>query len=139
MPCRLLTTGSWPDYCSLLFVGVALLTPWLLSLFYPVQALASASLQARLTELAGKASIRTGSIYEWRISGRTRKANALVAGVGRARPILVTDTLIKTLSEEEVEALVAHELGHCALHHTSKRVALQCLTFFVSLAHDMSG
>src|SRR5258708_5599578 len=115
--------------CSLLFLGTASLTPWLLSLFYPVQPLGSDTLRARLTQLAGEAGVSTGSIYEWHISGRTRKANALVAGIGRARRILVTDTLLNALSEEEVESLVAHELGHCALHHTSKRVALQCLTF----------
>ncbi len=115
--------------CSLLFLGVGELTPWLLSLFYAVEPLASDSLRTKLAVLADKAGIPAGKIYEWQISGRTRKANALVAGIGGGRRILVTDTLLNTLSEEEVEALVAHELGHYALHHTTKRVALQCLSF----------
>jgi STE24 endopeptidase len=70
-----------------------------------------------------------GTIYEWRISGRTRQANALVTGVGAARRILLTDTLISGLSEQEVEAMVAHELGHCAHHHIAKKLLLQGIVF----------
>jgi STE24 endopeptidase len=114
---------------ALLFLGINRSLPWILSLFYPVVPLADGSLNERLARLATKAGIRARTILEWRISGRTRQANALVTGIGATRRILLTDTLISALSEEEVEALVAHEFGHCALHHAAKRLILQGLVF----------
>jgi len=68
-----------------------------------------------------------GTIYEWRIAESTRRANALVTGIGSAD--IATDTLISALSEDEVDAIVAHELGHCALHHVRARLLLQSLIF----------
>jgi STE24 endopeptidase len=114
---------------SLLFMAVNRSLPWILSFFYPVLPLSKSSLQERLTRLASKAHLRVGTIYEWRISGTTRRANALVTGIGSARRILLTDTLISSLSEDEVDAIVAHELGHCALHHVRARLLLQSLVF----------
>lgn len=116
---------------ALLFLGINRSLPWILSLFYPVVPLADGSLKERLARLANKAGMRARAILEWRISGRTRQANALVTGIGATRRILLTDTLISALSEEEVEALVAHEFGHCALHHVAKRLILQGLVFSV--------
>jgi len=117
--------------CSFLFVAVNRSLPWILSLFYPVLPLSDNSLKEKLTSLAAKARIQAGTIYEWRISERTRGANALVTGVGSARRILLTDTLISGLSEDEIEAIVAHELGHCALHHVRARLLLQSLIFII--------
>jgi len=114
---------------SFLFMAVNRSLPWILSFFYPVLPLANKSLQERLTQLASKAHLRVGTIYEWRISETTRRANALVTGVGSARRILLTDTLISSLTEDEVDAIVAHELGHCALHHVRARLLLQSLIF----------
>lgn len=115
--------------CSLLFLGLIRFFPWLMSLFYPVTPLRNDSLRQRLDRLVIKAGIRIETIYEWRISGRTRRANALVAGIGTGLRILLTDTLVTELTEDEVEAIVGHELGHCALHHVNKRVALQSVMF----------
>jgi STE24 endopeptidase len=114
---------------SFLFMAANRSLPWILSFFYPVLPLANKSLQERLTQLASKAHLRVGTIYEWRISETTRRANALVTGVGSARRILLTDTLIHSLTEDEVDAIVAHELGHCALHHVRARLLLQSLIF----------
>jgi STE24 endopeptidase len=114
---------------SFLFMAVNRSLPWILSFFYPVLPLSNKSLQERLTRLAAKAHLRVGTIYEWHISESTRRANALVTGIGSARRILLTDTLISALSEDEVDAIVAHELGHCALHHIRARLLLQSLIF----------
>jgi STE24 endopeptidase len=114
---------------SFLFMAVNRSLPWILSFFYPVLPLANKSLQERLTQLAAKAHLRVGTIYEWRISETTRRANALVTGIGSARRILLTDTLMSSLTEDEVDAIVAHELGHCALHHVRARLLLQSLIF----------
>jgi len=119
---------------ALLFLLIHRSFPWILSLFYPIVPLSDEALRKGIARLAAKAGVRTGTIFEWRISDRTRQANALVTGVGAARRILLTDTLISRLSPEEVEAIVAHELGHCALHHVTKRFLLQGVIFTVLLA-----
>jgi len=130
--------------CSFLLMAINRSLPWFLSLFYPVLPLSNKLLQERLARLASKARFHVGTIYEWRISERTRGANALVTGVGSARRILLTDTLISGLSEDEVEAIVAHELGHCALHHIRAKLLLQSLTFVaifyvinLAVSHDL--
>jgi STE24 endopeptidase len=114
---------------SCLFMTISRSLPWLLSLFYPVVPVSNKALEERLTRLAAKARVPVGIIYEWHISERTRGANALVTGIGSARRILLTDTLISGLSEDELEAIVAHELGHCVLHHIRDKLLLQCLIF----------
>jgi STE24 endopeptidase len=116
-------------FCALLFLGVVSALPWLLSFFYPVAPLGDDALHERLVRLGDKAGTRFGKILEWRISARTRQANALVSGIGGARRILVTDTLLSELTPEEVEAIIAHELGHCALHHIAKRAVLRWVLF----------
>jgi STE24 endopeptidase len=115
--------------CAVLSLITDRLLPYLLALFYPVLPLADVALRDRLNRLTNKANVRVGSIFEWHISGRTRQANAMVSGIGKTRRILLTDTLISELSQEEVEAIVAHELGHCALHHIAKRVIFQGMIF----------
>ena len=114
---------------TLIFLSTTATLPWVLSQFYPLTPLLNTSLRERLTRLADKAGLQLGTIYEWHISGRTRQANALVSGVGAARRILLTDTLMSELSEDEVEAIVAHEFGHCALRHILKRTLLKFLIF----------
>jgi STE24 endopeptidase len=114
---------------TLLFLSITATLPWILSRFYPLTLLRDTSLCERLTSLAGKAGLQLGTVYEWHISGRTRQANALVTGVGAARRILLTDTLMSELSNDEVEAIVAHEFGHCALRHIWKRTLLKFLIF----------
>ena len=110
---------------AILMLAITRSFPWILSLFYPVVPLENQPLRERLLALANKAGMNAGTIFEWRISARTRQANAMVAGIGAARRILLTDTLIAELTEEEVEAMVAHEFGHCALHHVAKRLIFQ--------------
>jgi STE24 endopeptidase len=118
---------------SLLFMAFSRSLPWVLSFFYPVVPITDKNLQERITLLAAKARLRIGVLYEWRISERTRRANALVTGMGSVRRILLTDTLISELSEDEMDAIVAHELGHCALHHVRARLLLRSFVFVLSM------
>ena len=57
-------------------------------------------------------------VYEIQLNNDTRKANALVAGLGQNRRIFVGDTLLNSCSGEEIEAVFAHEAGHVRLCHT---------------------
>jgi STE24 endopeptidase len=94
-------------------VGLANLAPvLLLPLFYTVKPLERDTLRHRLLALADRAGARVLGAYEWGLAAKTRKANAALAGLGRTRRILVSDTMLAQYSEEEIEVVLAHELAH---------------------------
>jgi STE24 endopeptidase len=98
---------------SALLVLLAQLAPvLLLPLVYQITPLDRAPLAARLLALAERAGTRVLGVFEWRMSDRTRKANAALAGLGRTRRILVSDTLLAEHSDDEIEVILAHELAH---------------------------
>jgi STE24 endopeptidase len=96
-----------------IMVGLAQLAPVLLMpLFYDFKPLDRPELVQRLVALADRAGARVFGVFEWRLSDRTRKANAALAGIGRTRRILLSDTLLAEHSDEEIEVILAHELAH---------------------------
>jgi STE24 endopeptidase len=84
----------------------------LFPLFYEVRPLEREELRARLLALAERAGTPVVDAFQWRIGDRTTKANAALVGVGRTRRILVSDTLLAGHSDDEIEAVFAHELAH---------------------------
>jgi Zn-dependent protease with chaperone function len=84
----------------------------LLPIFYRVKPLERESLRQRLLRLAERAGARVLGVYEWGMGEKTRKANAALAGLGRTRRILVSDTMLAEYSDDEIEVVLAHELAH---------------------------
>jgi STE24 endopeptidase len=98
---------------AIIIVGLTNLAPvLLLPLFYTVKPLNRETLRARLLALAERAGARVLGAYEWGLAEKTKKANAALAGVGRTRRILVSDTMLAEYSEDEIEVVLAHELAH---------------------------
>ena len=98
---------------AVLIVGLTNLAPVvLLPLFFRVKPLDRDVLRARLLELAERAGARVVGAYEWGLAEKTRKANAALAGLGRTRRILVSDTMLAEYSDDEIEVVLAHELAH---------------------------
>jgi len=98
-------------------VGLSTLAPVLiLPLFYQLTPLDDAELVKRLTRLAQRAGTRVKGAYTLDFSSRTTAANAGLMGLGRTRRIVVGDTLQDNYTAEEIESLLAHELGH-HVHH----------------------
>jgi STE24 endopeptidase len=71
-----------------------------------------AELVRRLSALAERAGTRVSGVFRFDMSRRTRAANAALAGLGNTRRILLGDTLLAEFSVDEVETIIAHELGH---------------------------
>lgn len=84
----------------------------ILPLFFKVQPLADPPLAQRLEELAHRAGTRVRGIFTASFSSKTTASNAGLVGLGPTRRIIVSDTLLQQYSPEEIEAVVAHELGH---------------------------
>ncbi len=101
----------------LLFFNVILanLAPVLLMpLFYKFVPLEEehADLVARLLNLTERAGTRVRGVYKFDMSRRTKAANAAITGLGNTRRIILGDTLIEEFTPDEIETVLAHELGH---------------------------
>jgi STE24 endopeptidase len=66
----------------------------------------------RLMKLAEKANTKVKGVYKFDMSRRTKSANAALTGIGNTRRIVLGDTLINEFTPDEIEAVLAHELGH---------------------------
>jgi len=134
-PERWWLTGAF-TFAAIL-VGLAQLSPvLLLPLFYDFVPLNRPELVNRLVALANRAGARVVGVFEWRLSDRTRKANAALAGIGRTRRILLSDTLLAEHSDEEIEVILAHELAHHVHRDIWSAIALETVLiaagFFVA-------
>jgi STE24 endopeptidase len=122
---------------SVILVVFAQLTPvLLLPLFYESKPLDRPSLVSRLVALAERAGAHVLGVFELRVSDKTRKANAALAGVGRTRRILLSDTLLAEHSDDEIEVILAHELAHHVHRDIVKAIVLE--TALITLGFYLS-
>jgi len=84
----------------------------LMPLFNRFQPLRDERLAARVRALAARSGVRISDVYEMDMSRQSEKPNAMFTGLGNTKRIVLGDTLLAGFSEDEVEAVVAHELGH---------------------------
>lgn len=104
----------------LLSAGFVLITPWLITpLFYEVQPLTDPALRARILALAHRAEIQVDEVYVINASAKTTRVNAYFTGFGDARRIVLYDTLLTGYTPDQVEAVLAHEMGHWYYRHVS--------------------
>jgi STE24 endopeptidase len=99
----------------MLFFSVILsnLAPVLIMpLFYKFVPLDDADLAERLTRLSEQAGAHVRGVYRFDMSSKTVQANAAVVGLGNTRRIILGDTLLEAFSSDEIETILAHELGH---------------------------
>lgn len=118
-------------------VAIAFVLPvWIVPLFYRLTPLADEGLRRRLLALASRAGVPAVGVWVADQSRKSRTANAAVVGWGRTRRILLFDTLLTQFPSEEIESVLAHELGH-HVHGDLRRGlavqgALSVLTFWVA-------
>jgi STE24 endopeptidase len=111
-----------------LFVVIAQLAPLILfPIFYKFEPLENEDLKARLVRLSESAGTRVRGIYKWNLSEKSKKANAALTGLGATRRIILADTLLDNYSPEEIEAVLAHELGHHVHKHILKSIFVQAV------------
>ncbi|UCD99308.1 MAG: M48 family metallopeptidase [Chloroflexota bacterium] len=79
-----------------------------------------ADLVQRLMDLAAKTGTKVRGVYKFDLSRRTKAANAAMTGLGNTRRIILGDTLINEFTADEIETVLAHELGH-HVHHDIPR------------------
>jgi STE24 endopeptidase len=103
-------------------------------LFNKFSPLTDAALAERVERLLARTGFRSRGLYVMDGSKRSSHGNAFFAGFGSAKRIVLFDTLVSRLQPAEVEAVLAHELGHYKLRHIVKGMALSWAFSFVLLA-----
>jgi STE24 endopeptidase len=96
---------------------------WVLPLFNTFEPV-TGSLEERLRKLAARFGVGNAEILRMDMSKQTRKANAFVTGIGHTHRIVLGDTLIDAFPENEIEFVVAHELGHYVSKDTWRSIGI---------------
>jgi STE24 endopeptidase len=94
----------------------------ILPLFYKIEKLDSPELLGRIARLAEGTGLSIEGVYRMDLSEETVKANAMLAGLGRTRRVLLGDTLLNGFSPDEIEVIFAHEIGHQVFRHIRKMI-----------------
>ncbi|MEW5802333.1 MAG: M48 family metallopeptidase [bacterium] len=113
----------------------------LMPIFFRFQRLRDKDLEARILKLTDRARTKINGVFEMNLSKKTRAANAALAGIGRTRRIILSDTLLKEYNHEEIESIMAHELGHQVYNHIWKGILVQGMlitVLFFLLAHGLN-
>ncbi len=109
------------------WVGFTLLMTWaypafIAPLFWTFSPLPNGELKTRLDSLLERTGFSNDGLYVMDGSRRSARANAYFTGIGDKKRIVLYDTLCETLQPDELEAVLAHELGHFRLHHIRMRL-----------------
>jgi STE24 endopeptidase len=120
---------NWWLYVWLVWLGTNLLVLFLYPtviapLFNKFTPLEDASLKARIETLLTRCGFTSSGLFVMDGSKRSAHGNAYFTGFGRAKRIVFFDTLLEKLAPQEIEAVLAHELGHFKHRHVIKRIAL---------------
>jgi STE24 endopeptidase len=105
----------------------------ILPLFNKLTPIGEGEVSARVKALLERCGFRARGVFLMDGSKRSSHGNAFFAGFGAAKRIVLFDTLVERLAPPEVEAVLAHELGHYRLHHIVKNLLLSALMSFAGL------
>ncbi len=124
--------------------GAFILNGWFIRKFNKLVPLEEGTLRTRIEELAARLDFKISRIFVMDGSKRSSHANAFVTGLGKTKEIVLFDTLIQQLTEDEVVAVMAHEIGHVVHKDAPKylarnlvMVAVYAFAFGLVLTNDI--
>lgn len=106
------------------------IAPW----FNKFSPLEDKALRERIENLLERCGFKSSGVYVMDGSKRSAHGNAYFTGVGRSKRIVFFDTLMKDLDHDQIEAILAHELGHFKRKHIVKRLIISAATSLAALA-----
>jgi len=122
---------AWAVFLGLMILLAQVAPIVLFPIFYKFEPLENEELKCRLIVLSERAGTRVRGVYKWHLSEKSKKANAALTGLGATRRIILADTLLDNYSDDEIEAVLAHELGHHVHRHILKSIFVQAgITLF---------
>jgi len=129
----------WWLYVWLAYMALSLTMLWLYPsviapLFNKFSPLSDESLKQRIETLLSRCGFTSRGIFVMDGSRRSSHGNAYFTGIGKNKRIVFFDTLTDSLDADEIEAVLAHELGHFRKRHVTKRIILMSITTLAGLA-----
>lgn len=131
---------AWLAYCAFQLLVLFLFPTVIMPLFNKLTPLQEGALKSAIESLLARCGFRADGLFVMDGSKRSRHSNAFFSGFGAAKRIVLFDTLIQKLARNEIEAVLAHELGHFRHKHIIKRIAMAfavSLVFFALLGYLM--
>jgi STE24 endopeptidase len=114
----------WLTWAAFNLLILAVYPTLIAPLFNKFTPLADKSLLARIEALLARVGFTASGVFVMDGSRRTSHGNAYFTGLGKSKRIVFFDNLLQQLSPEQMEAVLAHELGHFKRHHIRKRILL---------------
>ncbi|MCH8069529.1 MAG: M48 family metallopeptidase [Candidatus Marinimicrobia bacterium] len=102
-------------------------------LFYKFKIIEDEELASLIKKRCKSVGMKVEGIYQFNMSKNTKKANAAFTGIGKSKRVILGDTLIDNFISEEIDAILAHELGHFKLNHLWKMMMFGTLLTFLGL------
>src|SRR5258708_2092411 len=124
-------TLAWLGFLAVAVLMAQLAPVILFPIFYKFEPLQDEELKSRLVRLGERGGTRVRGVYKWHLSEKSKKANAALTGLGNTRRIILADTLLDSYSPDEIEAVLAHELGHHVHKHILKSIGVQAGVTFI--------
>ena len=124
----------WVVWSLFNIVMLAVYPTFIAPLFNKFTPLADENLKSRIEALLIKCGFKSQGLFVMDGSARSSHGNAYFTGFGSSKRVVFFDTLLSRLNTEEIEAVLAHELGHFKHHHVIKRIAMMFFASFLGLA-----
>jgi len=124
----------WVIWSVFNLLMLAIYPTFIAPLFNKFEPLADDALKTRIEALLTKCGFRSQGLYVMDGSARSSHGNAYFTGFGAAKRVVFFDTLLSRLEPDEIEAVLAHELGHYRHRHVFKRIAMLFAVSFAGLA-----
>lgn len=124
----------WVVWSAFNLLMLAVYPTYIAPLFNKFTPLADESLKARIEALLSKCGFKSQGLFVMDGSTRSSHGNAYFTGFGASKRVVFFDTLLDRLDEHEIEAVLAHELGHFKHNHVIKRIVMVFAMSFIGLA-----
>lgn len=115
---------TWVFWCVFNLLILLIYPTWIAPLFNKFTPLADNELKARIENLLTRCGFASSGLFVMDGSKRSNHGNAYFTGLGKSKRIVFFDTLLSRLQGGEIEAVLAHELGHFKHRHVMKRIVL---------------
>ena len=123
---------AWAGFLCFQFLMTVLYPTIIAPLFNTFTPLEESELKTGIKRLAQREGLDIEGIYQMDATRRTRHTNAYFSGLGKAKRIVLFDSLIQSHSQEEVLSILAHEIGHLKKNHIKKQLIISSMLLIIS-------